>query len=160
MAIPWAREDGQRDSERLIELINNRLVVRGDDECRVRALGNISEERGDVMFESGVEIAGRLVGDDEASARDKCPSDGRTLSFTVGELRWKPRGFSVESDCSEHGVCAITRVAVEGERIVESKRQEDILDHTERCNQAELLKHEACVLDAKCAPLGGRTRTD
>src|SRR5262245_17083548 len=69
-----------------IELIHQRDVVRGDDDGRPR-LVELDEQPQQALGESGIHVAGRLVGEQQLRPRDHGARDGGALLLAAGKDR-------------------------------------------------------------------------
>src|SRR5437764_190819 len=95
-----------------------------------------------------VEVAGRLVGEEQARTGDQRPGDGGTLHLAPRELSGQVAGPLREPDLGDgvgHGaICAPS---------VEEQRERDVLGHRERRDEVEELEDEADLLPPQPGPL-------
>src|SRR5216683_1695889 len=61
-------------------------IVRHHDDSQVFSLVQVAEEADDLLTIGGVEVAGRLIGQENARAIDKRAGDGCPLHFAPGKL--------------------------------------------------------------------------
>src|SRR4249920_560373 len=76
-------------------------VVRGHDDGRAVAACKPGEKLDHVGTGPRVEIAGRLVSEDDARADDQSARNGDTLLLAAGHMTWQVRGAVGETDLFE-----------------------------------------------------------
>jgi hypothetical protein len=117
-----------------------RLVVRHQHDGR--ALGvQLVEQRADLVTGAAVEVAGRLVGEQQARRGDERAGDRRPLRLAARQLGGPVIGAVNEAHALERAQRARAPV-VERRPLVEQRRL-DVLDHGELRDQVERLEHEA-----------------
>ena len=92
-----------------------------------------------------VEIAGRLVGDEDGGVRGKCAGEGDALLFAARQLRWVMPESMIEADSGELG--AGPRESLGDPRQFERNR--DILESGHGRNEVERLEHNADPLPSE-----------
>jgi len=99
----------------------------------------------------GVEVAGRLVGEDEAGAVEHGAGDGRSLLFAGAELCRVVAAAGGEAKLLDEFGCTTCRVW----DVCGSGRQQDVFDDVEIWNEVKHLEDETDVFCAEAGPLGG-----
>ena len=61
-------------------------IVRNDEQCRPGFGTAIEEKFHDFVTRGGIEIAGRLIGEDQVGTRSDCTGDGDTLLLAAAQL--------------------------------------------------------------------------
>ncbi len=89
----------------------------------------------------GVEVPGRLVGQDELRVGDQGPRDGYSLHLAPGELSREAVFPAAEAGSLQEPRSGSSRSAFP----VKEQRQLDVLDRGQRREQLEELEHEADV---------------
>ena len=127
-------------------------IVRDDHDRRAVGVHAI-EEIGDLLARVLVELAGRLVRQQQRRPVRQRARDRHALHLAAGELR-RPmvRARSVEADVVEQLARALPAFC--GGRPDLGLRQLDVLPGVEHRQQEEPLKHEADPRQADAAPLG------
>ena len=133
------------------ELGRLRVVRDHDDGLAVVAV-QLPEQREDVDRRLAVEVAGRLIANEQGRIGDEGARDRDALLLSAGELARLVLGAVLESDELEGdaGVAA----PLGGRELGEQQRQLDVAPRGEHRQQVVELKHEA---DMARAPLGERT---
>ena len=111
----------------------------------------ITEDFEDDFFVGFVEIAGRLIGEDELGLIDERASDGDALLLASGKLRGEMREAISEPDAPE-GFGGLMLVG----HGVEILREHDVFERREIGDEVELLEYEADFLRAHAIQLGSR----
>ncbi len=101
----------------------------------------------DLVAGLGVDIAGRLVGEEHVGFGHDRPGDGDALLLTAGELARGVMGARFEADPRQrfHG----ERPALPVAHAAIDQRQLDILDRRGAGEQVEALEHEAEIMPAQ-----------
>src|ERR671927_372505 len=73
-------------------------VVRGDERAGARLAAEREEEAADLFARARVEVPRRLVGEDEARARDEGAREGHALLLAAGELARRVAESGAEPD--------------------------------------------------------------
>src|SRR5215207_5576928 len=87
------------------------FVVRGEEGAGARLAAEGEEERADLRPRARVEVAGGLVGEDEAGARDEGARDGHALLLAAGEFAGRVSQPRAEPDLLHHLARAGERLA-------------------------------------------------
>ena len=74
------------------------FVVRGEEHAGARLAAEGEEERADLRARARVEVARRLVGEDEAGPRDEGAGDGHALLLAARKLSGRVSEARPESD--------------------------------------------------------------
>ncbi len=114
--------------------------MRRDDERGARGARFLEEERGDLALEGRVEVAGRLVGEDEVGPRHERAGDRDALALAVRELVDRAALLAAEPDAREERARAVAGGGVEAKVAVEAEREKDILEGVERGDEFEGLE--------------------
>ena len=85
--------------------------MRGHDDGRAVAARKTGEKLDHVGAGLRVEVAGRLVGEDDARADDQSARDGDTLLLAAGHMARQVRGAVGETDLLEQGERARAQLA-------------------------------------------------
>ena len=75
-------------------------IVRDDDECRAAVVDAV-EKRGDLCAGCFIELAGRLVGEQETRTVGECARDCYALHLSAGQLRGSMVGACRQPDVFE-----------------------------------------------------------
>src|SRR5205085_11076874 len=78
------------------------LVVRGDEDAGALKAAQVEEQRADLFGRARVEVARRLVGEDEARARDERARERHALLLAARKLSGEVSRARGESDRAEH----------------------------------------------------------
>ena len=92
----------------------------------------------------GVQVAGRLVGEDYRGRVDQGPGDGHTLFFPTGNLI----GEIIRAVAEAHGGDGFLRQAVNIFAVSVNQRQFDVVEHRSARQKVEGLENEADPLVA------------
>src|SRR3954454_9270563 len=124
----------------LAHLVDDLVVVRGHDDRRPGAVDPV-EQAHDADARGGVEVAGRLVGQQDRGPVDERPGDGDALLLAAGQLVREAALLTGEADQVEHlrhgvrdGVPGLAD-DLQGER--------DVLEHGLVGQQPEVLEDDA-----------------
>ncbi len=100
---------------------------------------------------AGVEIAGRLIGQDQPRCHRHGPSDGYPLTLTAGELGRAMLGPVLQPQLPQQALAAA--MALGGGDPAQHQRQFDVFTGGEAGDQVKRLEHET---DTMAAQLGQR----
>ena len=140
----------RRPSSRWIRAVGRggRVVVVRDHHGRLpERVGGVAQEREHLVAGLRVEVAGRLVGEEDGRLGDERARDGDALLLAAGELRRAVRRAVGEADALDDGVVPGAVDLAAGEL----ERQEDVLLCRQRRQQVEGLEDEA---DVRATQLG------
>jgi prolyl-tRNA synthetase len=134
------------------------LALMRDDQERAAALDvELLQEVSDSFRRVVVEVARRLVGEEDPRRVCDRSSDGDALSFSARELRWPMVGSPCEADAVEKAVSVAPAAldAYAGER----ECQLDVLHGGERLEEAEMLEDKTDDAPAElCEVVAGQRR--
>src|SRR5271165_344411 len=120
------------------------LVVGRDHDRHPGARAKVGQRRHDLPGRVGIEVAGRLVGNDDARAVGERPGDGDALLLAAGQSRWKVTQALSQPDLVQEllgTLCALVRTDV-----VREHGDGDVLLGRERRDEVEVLEDKADVL--------------
>ena len=131
--------------------------VVGDHDDRLAELVDGGAHEGeDLAAGAGVEVARRLVGEDEVRPRGQRPGDGDALLLTTGELARAVRQAVAEADGLDDRAQPRSVRPTPGE----GQRQRDVLLGVERRQEVVGLEDEADALAAEAGQLAIRQRPE
>lgn len=138
------RQNAVRAGQRL-------AIVRGNEECRIGLPHEVGEKREDLLASLVVQVAGRLVGEDEERVVSQGTSDGYPLLFSPGQPVRKTISSVEEADVIEHRLGPF----LGGRRRVPSEfeGQEHVLDHREGRDQVKRLEDKSDMRPPKERPI-------
>jgi hypothetical protein len=95
--------DGIRFDESIAEPDNTVGMARyvffvGDKDHGIAFFVDLGQESHDFVGSLGVEVACRLIGQDDGRIRHQCPCNGHTLALTTGELIGAVRDTIAQAD--------------------------------------------------------------
>ena len=115
-------------------------VVGDDQQGPVLALGQVAEQLEDPGADLGVEVGGRLVGEDDRRGAGQGAGDRHPLLLPAGEVAGQEAGAVGQAHRLEHaGRLRLRRPAP---RALEIQGVLDVLGRRQRGKQVELLEHE------------------
>ena len=114
-------------------------------------LVELAEHAHDLLAVRGVEVAGRLVGQDQLGLADQGAGDGDALLLAARQLRRPMLGAVRDADLVEHSLDPLP--ALRCRVIVIEQRELDILAHRKLVDQVEALEDEADVALARVGEL-------
>ena len=76
------------EADHAVHLGRDALVVRRDERCAALAAHEVEEFAEDDVGGGLVEVACRLVGENQRRLVGECAGNGDALLFTAGQLRW------------------------------------------------------------------------
>jgi hypothetical protein len=122
--------------------------VMGDDDHRL-ALGaiQVAQEPEHLRARARVQVARRLVGQDELGIGEERPGDRDPLLLASRELRRQVIGAVRQPDPVQQGRCALARCVVRAAG--DERGKEHVLLSAQRGQQVEELKHEADAVTPK-----------
>lgn len=124
---------------------DERIMGSQDDEwTAARSLEKEIEHERTVV---GVELAGRLVGDQDRAVDGQCSGDRNTLLLAARQLTDQSVRQPVEPDRGER--VSYQRGTIRGAFTAELERQRDVLCDGERSNQSECLRYEDALAAAQ-----------
>jgi hypothetical protein len=118
-------------------------VVGDDDDGRSEAGVDVANQGQDLFACAGVEIPGRLVGEEDRRVDRQGARDGDALALAAGELVGEMLKPVFELDEAEKLARAV--VDVLARPAAQVQRQADVLDRGERRQQVEELEDEAIL---------------
>ncbi len=139
--------DGQAplidDEPARVELVHQRDVVGGDQHGGA-ALVQLQEQAQQPPGEAGVDVAGRLVGEQDLRPADQRAGDGGALLLAAGEHRGQHMHALAQPHPSQQlaHLGAVARLLAP----LHAQRQGDVLVRREMVEQAEILEHDADAL--------------
>ena len=104
-----------------------------------------AHERQDLGTRAGIEVAGRLVTEDDRRAAGKCPGDGDPLLLTARQFA---RAMA-ESMGETNGRDDLVEPMLVGLAAGECRRQGDVLQRVQRRNQVEGLEDEPDLVSSE-----------
>ena len=117
-------------------------IVRGDDNRGVRTRNRFQQCIHGPPSRWMVQLAGWLISKNQPGLWRNSPGKGHALRLASGQLVWKLVGDTGKANCSQGLHClAPRRRDVAGE----PQWELDVLDDTQRWNQARRLEHDADV---------------
>src|SRR5271165_2484713 len=119
-------------------------VMRHEHECAAGAAVQLKQQISDAGSGSAVEVAGRLVGEQQIRMRYKGARNRDALLLSAGQLLRIVRHARSEADLFERLGGNAARVAPSRE----FERQHDVFDCRQRRNQMKRLEHESDMLAA------------
>ena len=122
-------------------------LVRDEHDGDAVALIQFAEQRHDFLAGVGVEIAGRLVGQQQLGLVDQCACNGDALLLPAGYLVGTRARVLSETDFLQHLVG--TRQAFGARRAAIDQRQGNVVFQARARQQVEPLEHEADHLIAQ-----------
>ena len=139
------------------------IVVVGDRDERGPVLSDIVEQNvQDARGIDRIQIAGRLVGEDQVGLGEHGAADRHPLSFALGQPAWVAHEHVADADLFGKGDHSLLHGRNESERGIDAVGQEDVVEHVQVLEQLELLEDESDVPDAEAAALliGERSHRD
>ncbi len=127
--------------------------MRDDDDCFVLFLVQFFQKGNDDVAGFGVEVAGRLVGEDDFWIVDECACDGDALHLSAGELVGIVVRAVFEPDKCEDGTCFFAYVCF-CMLFLKFEREHDIFECGKRGDQIELLEDKTYFLSADGCKVG------
>ena len=123
----------------LFRAVGDLLRVRDEhDRCSLRV--QLAEDLHDLTAGSGVQRAGRLVGEQDARLYDHRTGDRHALALTAGELvRIKVHAFFQPNACKRFGG---TLAPFAARHVCVEKRQRDIIERGELRQKIKALENE------------------
>ena len=103
-----------------------------------------------------VEVAGRLVGEEQRRAVDEAASDGHALLLAAGQLRRVVVHAVAQADALQQGLGPLAGLAAGQVRRGVGQRHHDVVEGAGPAEQVEALKDEADLFVADHGPLVGR----
>ena len=126
-------------------------IMRGEDDAGAEALHR-GEQLKQAYGHARIDVAGRLVRDEEVGPRDDRARDGNALLFPAGQRRRARGAGPGQADPFDHVADRPGQVILACPR--EPQRQRDVVEHVEMRDQPEVLEH-----DADAAAQGGPLRS-
>ena len=120
-------------------------IVRHQHQRHAARAPHLQQQVEDVPAVRAVEVAGRLVGEDQRRIVGQRPRDGDALLLAAGQLRRIVMPAIVQADFVEQRLRARGRVAAAGDL----HRHLDVLDRGQRRHEVEELEDEADLLAAQ-----------
>ena len=102
---------------------------------------DLLEQHHDLQRTRRVEVAGRLVGDDDAGVVDQCAGDGHTLLLAAGQLVRQPPALVLQPHQLQHVGHALFDLLFR--RADDAHRERDVVIDGLVLDQAEILKDDA-----------------
>src|SRR5690606_22959825 len=130
-------------------------VVRDEHERRLVLLVQADQQIDDARTRLAIQVAGRLVGEQDPRVVRERARDRDALLLAAGQLLWVVVDALAESDALQQRTRTLCQIAIDGAR--ELERDEHVLECSERRDQLERLEHEPRVARAKpCALIVGK----
>ena len=129
--------------------------MRDDDDGETLAAVELAEHVHDFDRGGGVEVAGGLVGEQDARVVDEGARDGDALLLAAGELRGGVVHALFEADEADELERAAADLGVGQRRVVVGRRHHDVLERRGARQQVEVLKDEADAVVAQAGALVG-----
>ena len=128
--------------------------MRDQDEGHPARLMQVEKEVDDLVAVHAVEIAGRLISEDQVWPVDDAPRDGDALAFAAGQLVRQMRRACGEADGLKRGFgAALALIAVDASA---KGGDLDILIRRQGREQVEVLEHDADLGAAQRRPFPRR----
>src|SRR6185369_5252470 len=119
----------------------NPRIVRDHNKRSIRTAGSAAQEFHHGASSHMIEVAGRLIANDQLRVMHQSASDGHTLLLAAAEVRWTCVRSRSESDCPQRFFGAALSFAAGCP--VEQQRYGYVFESAERGQQIEHLKHVA-----------------
>ncbi len=72
--------------DHLVKALQQTEIVRDDEQRGIDLLRVANQQIEDAVLVGGIEVAGRLVGQDQSGPGQQCPADGHSLFLPMGQL--------------------------------------------------------------------------
>ena len=129
--------------EGVVDEAQGARVVRHHDDRLAEVVLELAQQREDRLGVARVEIAGRLVGDDQIGIGDDGARDGDALLLAARERARVVVEPLVEADDAQRGLGALQALGLVEMR--EQQRQRDVVARVEHRDQVEELEDQADV---------------